>query len=98
VALLVTVAYLAQYALYYQLLRSELQISFRELYSSVGPALWGMLGLSVVFMIGEVVGGGSILVFLIKLAFSAVSYLVIYGVASKWRLYKDMRNLSNGYL
>jgi O-antigen/teichoic acid export membrane protein len=98
VALLVTVAYVAQYALYYKVLRSQLQISFRELLSCVGPAFCGMFALSLVFLIGEVGGGRSALIFMVKLASCVGIYLIVYGVATKWRLYKDMRSLTTGYL
>jgi O-antigen/teichoic acid export membrane protein len=96
VALLVTVAYVVQYALYYAVLRSELGVSFKDLCSCVGPALWGMLVLSLVFLIGETGQGGSVLVFIIKMAGCVGIYLITYGVATKWQLYKDMRSLVNG--
>jgi O-antigen/teichoic acid export membrane protein len=95
VALLVTVAYVAQYAIYYRVLRSELQITFRELCSCVGPALWGMLALSLVLIIGEVAGGSSVLIFMTKMTSCVGIYLVTYGVATKWKLYKDMSRLVN---
>ena len=99
VALLVTVAYMAQYAIYYSVMQSELQISVRELLSTVGPALWGMLLLFLVFMIGDVVGVGgigSLLVFSVKIASCIVIYLVAYGATTKWQLYKDIRKLMSG--
>lgn len=98
VALLVTVSYMAQYALYYRCLRTELQINFRELRSCIGPALWGMLVLSQLFLLGEVCRDSSYIVFIIKLTGCTAGYLVTYGVASKWRLYKDMRSLANSYI
>jgi O-antigen/teichoic acid export membrane protein len=98
VALLITFAYAVQYALYYVFLRRELDVTFKELCSCVGPAFWGMLVLSLVFLIGEISGGGSSLVFMVKLVGCVGTYLIVYGVATKWRLYKDVLNLSNGYL
>ena len=95
VALLVTVSYMAQYALYYRCLRSELQISFKELRSCIGPALWGMLVLSQLFLLGEVCRDSSYIVFIIKLIGCTAGYLVTYGVASRWRLYRELRSLAN---
>jgi O-antigen/teichoic acid export membrane protein len=98
VALLVTVAYVAQYAFYYQCLRSELKINFKELVACIAPALWGMLFLFLLFLVAEVAGSGSYLVFIIKSAACVGAYLVTYGVASRWRLYKEMRTLASSYI
>lgn len=97
VAILVTVAYVTQYVLYYRIIRSELQVSLAELYSSVMPALWGMLILSLVFLLSEVFGGVSVLVFIVKLAVCVSIYLVTYGVVTKWQLYMDIISLAAEY-
>ncbi len=97
VALLVTVAYVSQYVLYYRLIRLELRISFRELYSSVGPALWGALFIGPVFLVGESGGSNSVSVLLLEIAGCVVIYLVSYGMMTKWFLYKNIISITRTF-
>ncbi len=93
VAVLVTVAYLAQYVIYYRSLKFELQIGVHELGACVGPALLAILPLGLFYLAGEAGFGGSMTIFISKLIGCAGIYLITYGWVTKWGLYKDMRSL-----
>jgi O-antigen/teichoic acid export membrane protein len=93
VAVLVTVAYLTQYALYYPVLRSELRVSPGDLVSSVAPALLTVIPFGIFFLISEAFLELSFLGFFTKIVCCTVIYLVSYGLANEWELYKDMRIL-----
>lgn len=90
-AVLVTVAYISQYAIYYQSLNIELHINFVELRKCVAPAFLSIIPLGIFFLAGEAVVGTSALIIITKVSCCIGIYLTTYGIASKWTLYKDMR-------
>lgn len=91
VAVLVTVAYLTQYVLYFRTLRNELQVTLRELLTCVAPVLQAIVPLGAIFCLGEALVGVSALFFITKLIGCIAIYFITYGLATKWTLYKDMR-------
>ena len=98
VAMLVTLAYMTQYALYYRVLKCELQVCVRDLRTCIGPALLGVIPLGMIFLVGEAGFGISTLFFIIKLIVCIGIYSITYGLTTKWKLYKDIRNIANSYI
>ena len=94
VALLVTFAYISQYILYYQTLKSSLRLGYKELLTRISPAILCIIPLFMLFVAGEYYGEISILLFIVKLVSCSAIYLVTYGIATKWKLYKDIRDLA----
>jgi lipopolysaccharide exporter len=98
VALLVTLAYAAQYPLYYRVLRVELNASFTDLCSCIMPALLGMLALGLAFIIFPIHTSISFPFFVVKILFCIAIYIMTFGFATNWRLYKDMRSLAISHI
>ena len=90
VAVLVTIAYLSQYIVYYRILRKELKVNSRELLQSVGPSLWSMLILLPFFYLEEFGPNASYLYFIGKLGCCVLIYTITYGLLTKWRFYGEM--------
>lgn len=97
VALLVTIAYVSQYALYIRSLRKELQIGFRELARCVAPAVLAAIPFAGIFLAGETIFDISIVVFIGKLIACTGLYLIFYGLVNRWTLYRDIRSLAKSY-
>ncbi len=96
VAVLVTVAYLSQYVVYFRILKVELLVRPGDLLEKVYPALLAAVPLLLIFLYGENAGKTSLSLLAIKLTSCIVVYLVCYGLITRWRLFKEIRGMVQG--
>lgn len=97
VALLVVLATAAQYIVYLPSLRRSLELPARELAAKVRPAVLAMLlTISVVMALNPLTGPLSIFVFVSKLVLVPLFYLIMYGLMTRWSIYREIFDLVKG--
>jgi lipopolysaccharide exporter len=91
VAVLITLAYLSQYIVYYRVLRKELQVNLKDLWVSVGPSLWSLIIFCPFLLLLKLDHSMSYVYFLSKLVCCFIIYFIMYGLLTRWRLYGEIR-------
>lgn len=90
VAVLVTCAYVSQFALYYPFLKNKLNIKWFELVNSVKSPIIAIVVLVGLFFIFEINWRSSVVIMSAKIALCATTYILLHGVVSKWKIQKEM--------
>jgi O-antigen/teichoic acid export membrane protein len=94
VAVLVTVAYSAQYLIYFPHLRHELNLSSGEFLSRIQPAgISAIFAGIVIFIFWGWLPVHSIYGFLAKLTLCTGSYCLVYGTMTRWRLVREVKSM-----
>jgi O-antigen/teichoic acid export membrane protein len=97
IAVLVTVAYAAQYTVYFQFFKHELNLSFSEFISKLKPAIMSAIAVGVLIMVVQnLVEIQSIFGFLAELALSIGTFSFVYGSVTHWRLLKEVKSMIYG--
>lgn len=98
VAILVTATYAIQYIIYFPFLKRELGITWSEIAAVIKPAL--ICGFAV--MVSAYVIGSemefSIASMVAKAVYCVGGYLILYGVLTQWRIFKEARAIFDSRL
>ena len=93
-AVVVTLAYLVQYGIYWKFLKSEVGVKLADLGRAIGPAMAPLLALAAVFVVfARRADDSTPAVFAVKLAACVVCYVVSYGLVTGWAVVADVRGL-----
>ena len=94
VACVVTVAYIAQYVIYFPVLKRDIGLNFRDFVLSFKPALISALVVAVVIFALEPYMPDNLMIrFGVKLSSSSFMYILAYGILSKWKLARELHGL-----
>lgn len=96
VAVLVTFAYVSQFAMYYPFLKKELNITWSDLFVSVKPSLTAIVAILGLFLLFEASLGSSLVIMSLKIISCAAGYIVLYGLISKWKIQKEIYGMLQG--
>jgi O-antigen/teichoic acid export membrane protein len=89
VAILVTIAYVSQYALYYPVMKKEINLKFSDFFDSVMPSLVSIITIISLFLFFETSWESSIVFMFIKIILCTLSYMFLHGLITKWKLFKE---------
>jgi O-antigen/teichoic acid export membrane protein len=93
-AVVVTLAYAAQYAIYRPFLRAELGVGASDVFRTVGPALASLLLIVPIFLYYEYYAFHSTLLLLVqKVAACLIGYVLAYCLITRRRILADVRAL-----
>ncbi len=95
VAVVVTIAYCSQYFVYLPFLKRELNISMNELVSVLKPSIISIAALLPIYIVSEYgfLSSTSILIVAEKLIGCSLSYLVLFGFLTKWKLLREAKTV-----
>jgi lipopolysaccharide exporter len=93
VATIATVAYASQYFVFYPQLKRDLNLRLQELWDSVAPAIYSSGVLILIFIVYEKILSGGVITLFQKMVLSLVSYSLLYGFITKWKIIKESRVL-----
>ncbi|HRS79623.1 MAG TPA: lipopolysaccharide biosynthesis protein [Spirochaetota bacterium] len=93
VAVLVTVAYSFQYFIYYPFLKSDFNISLRQIFSSVMPSLLSVLFMVCAAVLYDYFISTTLITFILKMLMVGVVYVVSYGFITRWRMIKEIKEI-----
>ena len=96
VAILVTLAYSAQYLIYFPFLKNEVDLDYIDLLRIVKPVMLSAVVISVlVFALDRFFTSDSLFSFAQKIIFSMIGYALFYNAITKWKLFKEAAALIN---
>ncbi len=95
VSIIVTISMLMQYLIYFPALKHELGLNYQEVLRSFkSAALAGLVVAIEIFIITSInVFQMSFSLFLIKATVVAASFVVVHGIITKWKLFKEIKPL-----
>jgi len=94
VAVVVTVAYISQYLIFFPSLRRDIGLHYSEFFLALKPALLSALVVAgVVLALQPYMPSDTITSLAIKLSICTALYCLTYGIFSKWKLAKEVRVL-----
>lgn len=94
-AVIVSLAYCSQYFVYFPFLKRELNLPMNELMMVLKPSIISILALLPIYIVSEycVLNSSSILIVAEKLIVCSLSYMVIFGFLTKWKLLKEAKTV-----
>jgi lipopolysaccharide exporter len=93
-ASVVTLAYAAQYAVYYPFLKKDIGITLRDIVDTVGPALSCAILIAPALFLYQYLRPDTTILSLFEKVFAcAVGYAVIYGMVTRWKVFGDVRSI-----
>ena len=90
VALLVTVAYISQYVVYYPFIIKEMDVTFSELKNTLLPVLVSAATLLISLYFLNLFVSSSIIMIFVKIAIAGVVYTGTHGLCTKWKMHKEI--------
>jgi len=96
VAVLVTFAYVSQFAMYYPFIKKELNITWVDLITSVTHSFSAAFAIIALFLVFEASWGSSLFIILAKILLCTTGYILLHGLTSKWKILKEMYGMICG--
>lgn len=94
VAVVVTVAYISQYLIFFPSLRRDIGLHYGEFFLALKPALLSALVVTgVVLVLQPYMPSDTMTSLVIKLSICTALYCLTYGIFSKWKLAREVRVL-----
>jgi O-antigen/teichoic acid export membrane protein len=94
VAVVVTVAYISQYLIFFPSLRMDIGLHYGEFFLALKPTLLSALIVAgVVFVLQPYMPADAMTRFVIKLSVCTSLYCLTFGIFSKWKLARELRVL-----
>jgi lipopolysaccharide exporter len=90
VAVLVTLSYASQYFIYFPCIRKDININSREIIITISPSIKTLPIFILMLIIFEKVSEPSLIMLIQKIILSIASYVIIYGLLTKWKLFKEV--------
>lgn len=96
VAVLVTIAYILQYAIYYPFLNKNMNISFDDIFTSVKHSIISITAILAVFILSEAYLRSSLVIMIIKIVMCFVCYILMHGIICKWKIHNEIYTMLVG--
>jgi len=93
VALVVTIAYLSQYMIFYQYLKRQLQIGLKDLVRAVRPSLCACLPILLLYLFMSQYNVATLPMLFGKAFFLMVVYVLTLGVVTDWELLRTIETV-----
>ncbi len=93
VAVLVTAAYSLQVFVYYPFLKKDFNINAREILSSFKGAILATVAVAIVVIPFNYYVKPSLVSFMIKIPLIAAAYIITYGMVTRWKIIKEIKNI-----
>jgi len=97
VALLITITYVSQYAIYMPALRRILNISYGELFTAIKQSIYPALFIIIFGIVLNIyIVENAMLYFVFKVIVLGTAYLIIYGAINGWKFVKEAKEMMVG--
>jgi lipopolysaccharide exporter len=93
VAIIVTIAYLSQYILYFIILKREINITLRELMDVIKPAIISLIPLISMLLYFMYYIESSMNTMILKIIICTSFYTVLYGLLTKWKIFTEIHGM-----
>jgi len=96
VATLVTLCYGLQFFIYFPYMKQKYDLPYKAIWQSLQPAFVTGTALIVLMSVAQEYLEQSMLLFIAKVLFISVAYILLYGVITRWRIVAEMKAIIFG--